>query len=175
MASSSRINRSSYCVVSGCSNNDYKLGKWEKEICGVHPGTLHVVCCCLPPFTLFCFPHKRMNIARDSWQKLLNRESPTKEGKPLTLKPKMRICSKHFVDGEPTDAKACFSRPHFCRVESNCQLSSVKVRLTKVKLLKLFLNAAFSIRCSRICRTWCWLTLVGRTLAEFNCQNIDSL
>ena len=41
---------------------------------------------------------------RSKWQKLINRSSPSKnrKGSLFTIKSKMRVCSKHFIDKEPT-------------------------------------------------------------------------
>ena len=47
------------------------------------------------------FPAKNRKEARERWQKLINRSSPTRHGKMFTIKPKMRVCSDHFPDHEP--------------------------------------------------------------------------
>ena len=56
-------------------------------------------------FRLHTFPsEKKRPQERSKWQKLINRSSPSKnrKGSLFTIKSKMRVCSKHFIDKEPT-------------------------------------------------------------------------
>ena len=53
---------------------------------------------------MFTFPSERKRPAeRLKWQKLINRSSPRRSGKLWTIGSKQRICSQHFIDGEPTE------------------------------------------------------------------------
>ena len=86
------------CAVIGCSNSTQKLKKWKEdhaELCA------EMICCCDPPFRLFMFPSiKRNSEKRKQWVKLMERQRADKK----TWKPRGsdRVCSKHFVDEEPS-------------------------------------------------------------------------
>ena len=90
------------CVVVGCSSSTYQLKKWKETHCDIH-GTLHGkgTCICPPPFRLFCFP--RAVDVRKKWTHLVNR-SEKKNGRWTNWTPRehSRVCSKHFLDKEPT-------------------------------------------------------------------------
>ena len=38
----------------------------------------------------------------EKWRQLVNRSSPVHPGKLMRIRPKQRVCSIHFIDGEPT-------------------------------------------------------------------------
>ena len=64
------------------------------------------LCSCEPPFQLFNFPTvKKHPELRLLWCELVNRapsdQSNSSQSKLWTPGPKSRICSSHFVDGEP--------------------------------------------------------------------------
>ena len=92
-----------YCVVVGCHNSGNGLNKWRTEYCSVHQmnyGTGR--CICDPPFRLFTFPTELQNPeGRLQWTKNVNRQD-VKTGKMWSPSQSSRVCSKHFVDGEPT-------------------------------------------------------------------------
>ena len=89
------------CAVIGCSNSTKKLQQWKKSVCGEHH---QENCPCLPaPYRLFCFHSENRYIDnRLEWVKRLKRENPDKSA--WMPRPSDRVCSKHFVDGEPTCA-----------------------------------------------------------------------
>ena len=93
-----------YCVVVGCHNSGNGLKKWKAEYCSVHQtnyGTGR--CICDPPFRLFNFPTELRNAeARRQWTKNVHRQD-VKTGKMWIPSINSRVCSKHFVDGEPTE------------------------------------------------------------------------
>jgi len=99
--------RSRTCVVTGCSNGDYRLSKWKEVFCKVHKVIRgNEMCTCQAPFQLHPFPtEKRNKEARDIWIKLVNRK---KDGvKNWSPGRQCRVCSNHFVDKIPTE-----SNPH---------------------------------------------------------------
>ena len=86
------------CAVIGCSNSTQKLKKWKED----HVECAEMICCCDPPFRLFMFPSiKRNSDKRKQWVQLMKRETVDK--KPWQPCGSDRVCSKHFVDGEPTE------------------------------------------------------------------------
>ncbi|XP_052820235.1 uncharacterized protein LOC128246068 [Mya arenaria] len=89
------------CCVKSCSNGSYWLKKWKSQLCDVC-GCLHKekLCSCEPPFRLFTFPTKIKNPERrEKWKQLVGRSVGSKLWSP----PKdSRICSRHFIGGEPT-------------------------------------------------------------------------
>ena len=55
-------------------------------------------------FRLFPFPTKKKNpTARDSWRKIINRNVDLKGCKLWEPSKDSRVCSKHFIDGEPSN------------------------------------------------------------------------
>ncbi|CAG2257434.1 unnamed protein product [Mytilus edulis] len=57
-------------------------------------------CDCSPPFQLIPFPTERKDPAgRKKWTAIVNRKQGNNNWQPNS---ESRICSKHFVDGEPT-------------------------------------------------------------------------
>ena len=88
------------CAVIACTNSSYKLKKWKKEQCSTHE-TPNEVCVCAPPFYLFYFPSELRNSEpRKRWIRALRRVGKNnKEWKPGVSD---RVCSEHFMDGEPT-------------------------------------------------------------------------
>ncbi|XP_071480907.1 uncharacterized protein [Diadema antillarum] len=90
------------CAIKGCSNSQYRLDNWLSQLCDIH-GLKFGSCVCKPPFTLFPFPTKKKDIERRmQWTKCVNRKSTS--GKNWAPTPNDRICSRHFKDGEPTEA-----------------------------------------------------------------------
>ncbi|CAG2201965.1 unnamed protein product [Mytilus edulis] len=89
------------CSVISCSNSWYKIEKWMQEQCEIHncnKGTRS--CDCSPPFLLIPFPTERKDPAgRKKWTAIVNRKQGNNNWQPNS---ESRICSKHFVDGEPT-------------------------------------------------------------------------
>ena len=60
------------------------------------------VCVYFIHFRLFPFPTRKKNpTARDEWRKTVNRNVDLKGCKIWELSKESRVCSKHFVDGEP--------------------------------------------------------------------------
>lgn len=97
---SKKISRRS-CAVLSCNNSWYTLEQWSKNICEKHNCNLGQGSCdCLPPFRLFPFPTERKDPAgRLQWTSLVNRKNGSRNWIPNS---ESRICSKHFVDGEPS-------------------------------------------------------------------------
>ena len=93
-----------HCAVSGCSNGSYILSKWKKEVCALHACSHeNAECTCIPPFKLFPFPTVKKNPeARKNWISLVNRLKPGSRTQSFNPSKDSRICSKHFVDGQPT-------------------------------------------------------------------------
>ena len=89
------------CAVIGCTNSSYRLNKWKKEICVTH-NRPHQLCPCDRPFKLLFFPGKIRYIEqRETWIRLLRRETSSKsKWEPCDSD---RVCSIHFIDGEPTN------------------------------------------------------------------------
>lgn len=91
----------SHCSVLGCHNGTGGLNKWKEEFCTVHEcnkGTSR--CTCDPPFRLIPFPTERKDAKRRAeWIKLINRKDT--DWAPDC---NCRVCSVHFVDGEPSDS-----------------------------------------------------------------------
>ncbi|KAL5017912.1 hypothetical protein ScPMuIL_003634 [Solemya velum] len=89
------------CCVKDCSNGAYWLKKWKLQLCNVC-GCLYgdKLCTCEPPFRLFTFPTKKKNPeTRERWKEVVGRQ----DGNKLWSPPKdSRVCSKHFVDSQPT-------------------------------------------------------------------------
>ena len=89
-------------------NGDFRLNVWRKDWCKVHNClNSNPPCSCEPPFQLFKFPTvKKHPELRLLWCKLVNRapfdQSNSSQPKLWTPGSKSRICSSHFVDGEPT-------------------------------------------------------------------------
>ena len=89
-----------YCAVIGCANNTRKLQKLKETICEEHVCQEKGNCACQPPYQLFCFPSENRYISnRLEWTKRMRREKPDKT--EWLLRPSDRVCSEHFVDGEP--------------------------------------------------------------------------
>ena len=93
-----------HCAVNGCPNGDFRLNRWHKEICEMHKEKhAKPPCICKPPFKLYTFPtEKKDPEARNLWCKLINRTSAQGSQSIWTPGKKSRICSVHFIDGEPT-------------------------------------------------------------------------
>ena len=97
-----------HCAVTGFSNGDFRLNRCRKDWCKVHNClNRNPPCSCEPPFQLFNFPTaKKHPELRLLWCKLVNRAPSDQDNsgqqKLWTPGPKSRICSSHFVDGEPT-------------------------------------------------------------------------
>ena len=91
----------SNCAVVRCTNNRRKLNKWKNEDCPIHVGLKQKFCGCPQPFRLFCFPGPVLyKQQRERWIKALRRQTvDKKEWNPC---PSDRVCSLHFVNGEPT-------------------------------------------------------------------------
>lgn len=89
------------CAVLNCSNSWYKIEKWMTQICNVHHCNFGTASCvCEPPFKLLPFPTERADpVGRLKWAASINRKSGSKNWRPNQ---ESRICSKHFVDGNPT-------------------------------------------------------------------------
>lgn len=90
-----------FCAVKDCKNGSRKLEKWKFINCIIHDGIIHKNCSCDPPFKLYPFPTaKKDPVRRDKWIRLINRVDA--KGKPWTPNAHSRVCSGHFVDGEPS-------------------------------------------------------------------------
>ena len=89
------------CVVIGCTNGDYKLKKWAKSLCSMH-NCKYGNCICHPPYELHSFPtNLKKPLQRRKWLQLLNRKADS--NKLWSPGKSSRVCSKHFVDGCPTE------------------------------------------------------------------------
>ena len=94
---------SRHCAASGCSNGDYVLMKWAKEICEIHNITKES-CECTPPFEMFNFPTKLKNLdERKRWISLINRLPSSRSNKLWSPKKGSRVCSHHFIHHQLTD------------------------------------------------------------------------
>eukprot|EP00057_Strongylocentrotus_purpuratus_P003574 XP_003726928.1 PREDICTED: uncharacterized protein LOC100888579 [Strongylocentrotus purpuratus] len=91
------------CAVVGCGNESFQLEKWKQGFCSKHQTRFGLGCCdCPPPFRLFPFPTDRKDAeARKRWNKFMNKKD-AKSGKNWMNKFHDRVCSIHFLDGEPT-------------------------------------------------------------------------
>ena len=93
------------CAVSGCSNSTARIYKWRSEPCTIHEKQTRKECGCWldPPYKLCCFPSSLRNGDKiKRWIAALRRINKGKsEWKPCNSD---RVCSKHVVDGEPTNA-----------------------------------------------------------------------
>ncbi|XP_052079435.1 uncharacterized protein LOC127717711 [Mytilus californianus] len=89
------------CSVISCSNSWYKIEKWMQEQCEIHKCNKGTGSCdCSPPFQLIPFPTERKDPAgRKKWTTIVNRKNGNNNWQPNS---ESRICSKHFVDCEPT-------------------------------------------------------------------------
>ncbi|XP_077866166.1 uncharacterized protein LOC144353499, partial [Saccoglossus kowalevskii] len=91
------------CAVTGCQNHTRKLRQWKTLPCEKHEcnyGTGE--CDCPPPFTLFPFPTEiKDSSARTRWTKAIRENSLRENWNPTRYED--RICSDHFVGGEPTE------------------------------------------------------------------------
>lgn len=92
-----------YCSVAGCHNSEVGLKKWRDGFCNIHQINYGIGrCICEPPFRLFPFPTELQDPeGRQRWIKNVNRQDP-KTGKIWIPSISGRICSKHFVDSEPS-------------------------------------------------------------------------
>ena len=87
------------CAVVGCTNSTYRLNKWRQEMCLEH----HMVndkCTCKRPFKLFFPSRLRNGDKRTLWIQAMKRENTDKTKWDPTDSD--RVCSDHFVDGQPT-------------------------------------------------------------------------
>ena len=64
------------CAVIGCKNSFFRIKKWLKQECSVHPGYKHNSGCCIcdPPFVLWLFPKEGTEYF-DEWKKYINRKA----------------------------------------------------------------------------------------------------
>ena len=90
------------CSVIACSSSDYNLAKWAKSLCMLHH-CIHDECVCQPPYVLHSFPTNiKKPLQRQKWLQLLNR-TKTNSKKLWAPGKSSRVCSKHFIDGYPTE------------------------------------------------------------------------
>ncbi|XP_047137793.1 uncharacterized protein LOC124814300 [Hydra vulgaris] len=96
--------RSMGCAVFDCSSSQYNLELWRNEFCELHKVLRSSLTCrCSEPYKLFVFPsEKKLPEKRLKWQQLINRQSPTRRNKYCKIGANHRVCSKHFVDSEPS-------------------------------------------------------------------------
>lgn len=89
------------CAMPGCINSWYYIEQWMKKTCIIHNTHFGTGCCiCEPPFRLIPFPTERKDPdARLKWTKIVNRKVAGGNWLPNQ---DSRICSVHFIDGEPT-------------------------------------------------------------------------
>ncbi|XP_078288014.1 histone-lysine N-methyltransferase SETDB1-like [Rhinoraja longicauda] len=92
------------CAILGCGSSTYHLDKWIQKWCGSHNCKFATGnCFCPPPFTLYPFPTETKDgAARSRWIQLIDRTDEKGERWQPHPKGNSRVCSKHFVDGEPT-------------------------------------------------------------------------
>ena len=91
------------CCIIGCSNSDYQLLKWLNSHPCTRPNTEE--CNCEPPFKLFPFPGEKTDPeSRNQWTRLVNRKDSKNSKKVWQSNKNSRVCSKHFVDLEPSTA-----------------------------------------------------------------------
>ena len=93
-----------HCAVSKCSNGSYKILRWKQEHCAIHGSKKGNEGCSRDiEFNLIPFPTAKSDReTRARWKALINREDPKKKGKLWSPSKYSRVCTKHFVDGEPT-------------------------------------------------------------------------
>lgn len=80
----------SSCAVNSCPNNRKKLQLWKNSMCEIHK-EVHDQCPCLIPFKFYTMPtdeHIKLE-----WIKAISRK---------ILPKTVYVCSKHFLDGMPT-------------------------------------------------------------------------
>ena len=91
-----------HCYVIGSSNDDYRLRKWRESTCATH-GDFQERCPCPRPFELCPFPTKRRDKEkRQRWIQILERASSPSSLNYLEPSKEHRVCSDHFIDGQPT-------------------------------------------------------------------------
>ena len=95
-----------HCCVNGCKNGDNKLKKWRSELCNLHSCNFGTGCCvCEPPFILITFPTEtKDSYARGIWVRNVNRQDSSSSTGIWKPNNDSRICSIHFISGEPTPA-----------------------------------------------------------------------
>ena len=97
-----------------------------KQTCEIHKESRHgqSLCNCQPPFKLFSFPSEKKDPeAREIWCKPTNRASTDGSQKIWAPGKKSRVCSLHFVDGEPTSANPY---PTLYLGYPNCEQRAIK-------------------------------------------------
>lgn len=92
-----------YCCVQGCSSSKYHLKKWQENYCDVHVFIGSFTCA--PPFVLLPFP--RDSTAKQEWVHSVNRKDSDHPWKCWQPTKDSRICSRHFVDKEPSILNPC--------------------------------------------------------------------
>ena len=90
------------CAINNCSNSTYSLERWKARNCCQHNCKYgDEACDCPAPFILYPFPTEKNDaFLRKQWIKLVNRKD-AKTGKNWEPDRNSRICSKHFVNGQP--------------------------------------------------------------------------
>lgn len=94
-----------HCPIIGCSSGSYRLMKWKAAVCEIH-GVPHESAAglCDPPFRLHALPTcKKKPAERDKWIRLISRIDGTAKEKLWSPSKNARVCSKHFIDGKPTE------------------------------------------------------------------------
>ena len=90
------------CAFTHCSNSTYKLERWKAKQCQEH-NCRYDACNCQAPFKLLCFPNANDEVdRRREWTHIVNRKDLV-TGKNWRPDANSRICSQHFVDGNPSD------------------------------------------------------------------------
>ena len=89
-----------HCAVLGCTNSRKKLNKLSKMLCSIH-SCAKLSCECSPAFILYPFPTESKDKDRKyRWARLIKRQN--KNGSMWLPNKLSRVCSKHFIDREPT-------------------------------------------------------------------------
>ncbi|XP_064632336.1 uncharacterized protein LOC135490780 [Lineus longissimus] len=90
---------SAICEVEGCPNDEKALKIWQSVVCVKHQVNQGTNACdCDPPFVLYPFPAEPL--ARIRW---INKVSELKSDKTWHPGDTSCVCSKHLVDGVPTE------------------------------------------------------------------------
>ena len=103
-----KVHGGRHCAVYQCNNGQYQLNLWRQKPCEIHEGKKKDECECLRPFNLYGFPLSKvpkratpqqikvLEERRRQWVAAVHRKDWTPSANSV-------VCSKHFIDGHPTE------------------------------------------------------------------------